>query len=573
MPVRFIVVASLLASVFAVLVPEGAAAESADRVTVEKSYDGRPFEYTIESVDEKPAFTIYRLAYPSPVETPVEANNTVPAEYYLPHGIEPGDPARPAVVCLHILNGNYELVRMVSTALADRGVPALWFKLPYYGERSLPGGHDALARRPDLFVESLRQGIADVRRAVDLLASRPEVDGGKVGVVGISLGGILAATAAANEDRIHRTGLILAGGDVQAIIDSAHEARDLADVIDAFTADEKEQIRLGIHGVDPLTHAAKLRERAAAGRVLMINAAKDEVVPRACTEKLAAALGITDRVIWLEGLGHYTAMAELPRVLGTTVDFFAQDLPPGVEPPAPAVAERESPVQTVVTLLTQASQMLTLEPKPGRGHFVELEFTATPAGDKPIEGRFRYVRGSGNRFVLSCDLPGIAAATLGQGEYPWMLSGGKAVFCGTGGEPAGSDDPLQFADADHLVKLRVAGGAAAGLALAPAVLDQWVTLADGTRPDGPRAIRITLKEKDQGEVRLELAGDGRTPRAATFDVEGVRGKVTFRGWQTGTVAHDALFEPPSDVPQKEVGREELYRVFSAMFNFAMESAK
>jgi hypothetical protein len=266
-------------------------------------------------------------------------------------------------------------------------------------------------------------------------------------------------------------------------------------------------------------------------------------------------------------------MAELPRVLGTTVDFFAQDLPPGVEPPAPAAAESESPVQTVVALLTQASQMLTLDPDPGRGHFVELEFAATPEGEEPIEGRFRFVRGSGNRFVLSCDLPGIAAATLGQGDYPWMLSGGKAVFCGTGGPATGSDDPLQFADPEQLVKLRVAGGAAAGLALAPTVLDQWVTLADDTQEGRPRAIRIALKEKNRGEIRLEFAGDGRTPRAATFDVEGVRGQVTFRGWQTGTVAHDALFEPPSGVPQKEVGREELHRVFSAMFNFAMESAE
>ncbi|MEI6155108.1 MAG: hypothetical protein WCQ90_13590, partial [Deltaproteobacteria bacterium] len=32
-----------------------------------------------------------------------------------------------------------------------------------------------------------------------------------------------------------------------------------------------------------------------------------------CTEKLAQSLGIADRVAWFEGLGNYTAMAELPR--------------------------------------------------------------------------------------------------------------------------------------------------------------------------------------------------------------------------------------------------------------------
>ena len=55
------------------------------------------------------------------------------------------------------------------------------------------------------------------------------------------------------------------------------------------------------------------------------------MIPRACTEKLANALGIGDRVVWLEGLGHYTAIAELPRALRMTADFFAQDLPEEVE--------------------------------------------------------------------------------------------------------------------------------------------------------------------------------------------------------------------------------------------------
>ncbi len=48
----------------------------------------------------------------------------------------------------------------------------------------------------------------------------------------------------------------------------------------------------------------------------MLNAAEDEVIPRQCTVKLAEALGIADRVVWFDGLGHYTAMAELPRACG-----------------------------------------------------------------------------------------------------------------------------------------------------------------------------------------------------------------------------------------------------------------
>ena len=73
---------------------------------------------------------------PSPVQTSVEPNNTVPAELYMPRGAKPGGPKRPAVICLHIMDGNEELVKISCSALAARGIPALWFNLPFYGPRS-----------------------------------------------------------------------------------------------------------------------------------------------------------------------------------------------------------------------------------------------------------------------------------------------------------------------------------------------------------------------------------------------------------------------------------------------------
>ena len=105
-------------------------------VAVTKTFDAVPFSYHIELAGEKDAMRVYRLRYPSPVRTAVAQNNTIFAELYLPKGIEPGSPRRPAVICLHILDGNVELVQVACTALAARGIPAVWFNLPYYGARS-----------------------------------------------------------------------------------------------------------------------------------------------------------------------------------------------------------------------------------------------------------------------------------------------------------------------------------------------------------------------------------------------------------------------------------------------------
>ena len=204
---------------------------------------------------------------------------------------------------------------------------------------------------------------------------------------------------------------------------------------------------------------------------------------------------------------------------------------------------------------------------------VDFTLSATPEGDDPFDVRARFVRGDQGRFKLDCDLPFVGQAAMGQDSFPWMVSAEKTLFQGTGGSADGPGNPLAFAAAENVLKLQMAAGAAVGVSVAPHVLGQWIEVTDDTPAQGPPAIRVVVKEDNLGSLRLVLKEDGRTPDRATFDVAGVRGTVTFRGWQTNTVAHDALFDPPAGIPAKEVDREDLYRMFSAMFNFAVESAQ
>ena len=541
-------------------------------VRVSSTFDNKPFDYRIESRTVKPKYYMYRLTYPSPLVTSVSQNNTIPAEYYLPRGIRPGDPARPAVICMHILDGDFVLVRLTCTMLASHGIPALMFKLPYYGERGFPEGARALAADPKLFTSALSQAAEDVRRTIDLLASRPEIDAAEIGITGISLGGIVAATAAGAEPRLNRVMLVLAGGDLNKLIHHARETDELSRMIKGLGVFKRAEIDARIRAVDPLRHAEGLKKRAQQGKVLMVNAAKDEVVPRACTEKLAAGIGIADEVVWLDGLGHYTAMAELPQILRMTVDFFKQDMPEGIEVPAPTARER-TPQETVVSLMLQIATLLGIEPREGRCHFVEADAFVTLKDGESFEGRLRFIRGTGNRFNLDCDLPLVGAVAMGQDDYPWMASGGKTLFLGRNDSGKGPGNPLASADGEQILKLRVAVGAAAGFAFAPQLLDKWIGVEDATPENGPRTVRIVAKEKVRGTLDLTLKDDGQTPQQVAFDVDGIKGVLTFRGWQTDTVAHDAMFTRPDDLPIKEVSQSDLYRILSAMFNFAMESVE
>lgn len=574
--VRRIIAHSIALTAFATACPmvqSSLAAPLAERfpvvVRVEKTYNNAPFDYRIESRTRRANYDVYRITYPSPLTTQLPQNNTIPAAYYLPRDMKPSDPKRPAVICMHILDGNDELMRMTCSTLASHGIPAIAFKLPYYGERGPVEGPKVMANNPKLLLDALEQGLGDIRRTVDLLASRPEIDPEKIGIMGISLGGITAGTAAGIEPRLHRAMLILAGGDVRTIIHHARETRDLSRLLRELPDGDRAQVEKILAEVDPLRHAPALRSRALQGRVLMVNAAEDEVIPRACTEKLADALGIGQRVTWLEGLGHYTAIAALPQILEQMVRFFSEDLDPSLRvKPAPVAAK--TPVQVVLRLVEQALGFLTAQPARGRCHFAELVASVTPEGQKPLEGRLLIARGADHKFKIECKLPVVGEVSLGQGDYPWLASA-KKVFKGVKNLQGKPGDPLAFANPAFMTRIQVAAGAVAGAMFAPEILDSLVSVAEVRSPDGTRTIRLSAKGRNRGTLALAMREDGNTPRQASFDVPGASGTIQFRQWQIGTVAPDGLFDPPSGIPEQEVDASELQRVFSAMFNFAMEN--
>ena len=51
--------------------------------------------------------------------------------------------------------------------------------------------------------------------------------------------------------------------------------------------------------------------------------ADDEIIPRRGTEKLAEALGIADRVVWIDGMEHNTFISGFPGVGATASSTFS----------------------------------------------------------------------------------------------------------------------------------------------------------------------------------------------------------------------------------------------------------
>jgi dienelactone hydrolase len=257
-------------------------------------------------------YKVWELTFSSPVETAFEVNNTVHGEYFCP--VRPGK--HPAAIVLHILGGDFDLSRLFARQLAQSGVAALFIKLPYYGPRRPEGiKMRMVSEDPRETVAGMRQAILDIRRGVAWLAAQEEVDAERLGVFGISLGGITGALALAIEPKLKMGCLMLAGGDVAKV---AWENERLAKIRERWLSQggSKEEFFELWKSIDPVTYA----DRARGKRMLMLNATHDEIIPPACTQSLWRALGEPE-IVWYEA-GHITAGRFLFDGLGRVTRFF-----------------------------------------------------------------------------------------------------------------------------------------------------------------------------------------------------------------------------------------------------------
>ncbi|HRR33437.1 MAG TPA: hypothetical protein P5026_05025 [Kiritimatiellia bacterium] len=537
-------------------------------VSARDSFDGRAFVYTRLLRERNHRHERYDVIYPSPEVTDFEPNNTVPAELYLPLGMS-CDRTFPAVVCLHIFHGSFDLERMLCARLAQNGVPAMFFKQPYYAERGGSEGKAILVSNAEIFVRGLEQGLQDARRAVDIMQSLPEVNPARVGVTGVSMGAIQSASVCGIEPRIYKAFLMLGGGDVRQIVMTAHETRKLRAFIEQLPPDARQRVFDCLDRLDPIRARDGLRRLAQDDRLRMTCAELDQVVPPACSRRLAEAAGCADRVTWLKGMDHYSAMASFPQIMEEVVTFFGQDVPVTWQPPQ--TNGEKSASELVGGFLSGLSALLCGEPVEDRAHMVGGAAEVTVDG-KRYAAAFDFLRGTRGRFKLTGTFPEIGKAGLGQGEFPWLIGAGKRVFCGTEASRTGLT-AASLIQPQRLMKMKVAAGALAAAAFAPEALKQYYTLGELKRSNGERLVEVNVNHKKaRGRLELTFSPDG-TPLNASWAFGDVAGTARLSHWRLNAVTDDALFDPPPDLPRQAVLQEDVLRMFAAVFEFAVEATE
>ena len=137
----------------------------------------------------------------------VEAGERVPALLFKARGAER---RRPVVIVLHGTGGSKEGMAARLRELAARGFVAVAIDGRHHGARAAAGS-DGMSAYQSAILRSYRTGrehpflfdtVWDVMRLVDYLETRDDVDARRIGLTGISKGGMEAYLAAAVDPRI-----------------------------------------------------------------------------------------------------------------------------------------------------------------------------------------------------------------------------------------------------------------------------------------------------------------------------------------------------------------------------------
>jgi cephalosporin-C deacetylase-like acetyl esterase len=149
-------------------------------------------------------------------------------------------------------------------------------------------------------INAFVQTVVDVRRLIDHLETRTDLDGHRIGLAGGSMGGLLGAIAAGVETRIDVPVLIVGGGNMQILVGQSQlgQVKKIRDELEK-TGRTVGQVAMELECIDPINFVDRISPRP----LLMINGLKDDIVPTASNRALYAKAREPKKIIW-HNTGH-----------------------------------------------------------------------------------------------------------------------------------------------------------------------------------------------------------------------------------------------------------------------------
>ncbi|RAJ09967.1 alpha/beta hydrolase [Arenibacter echinorum] len=257
-----------------------------------------PLRDSINLLKDTTDFTLYHITYNSVHDKKVTGLLSLPKNISTPI---------PVVILMHGLgdNKNVDYLSYGNDLFLKNGYAVLRIDFSGHGERkgevydfSLTGKYKYWSRN------IISQTVFDLRRAVDFIETRNELDASRIGYYGISLGGITGTVFCGVEDRIKVPIVALAGGQMNLLYEK-----------DALTEEAKNFVSF----IEPLNFVKQIAPRP----FLMLNAKNDEIVPPIMSTLLFKAAQEPKEIIWYDAK-HRDAPLDI--IYGDGLNWFKKYL-------------------------------------------------------------------------------------------------------------------------------------------------------------------------------------------------------------------------------------------------------
>ncbi len=182
------------------------------------------------------------------------------------------------------------------------------------------------------FEEMTFQGqIADALGSLEMLEKLPQIDGSRLGIVGRSFGGCVAACVAAECSDVRSIALWSAPSDLSAFANALPDPRKHPDAYPLEAVPLWPGIMVGRGLAEGLPLVRPLEQIAkSSADVLILQGSEDQIVPVAASDRYEKALsgaGNSVRRHMMEGTAHsYLSAAEQREVVDTTAKWFDEKL-------------------------------------------------------------------------------------------------------------------------------------------------------------------------------------------------------------------------------------------------------
>lgn len=269
------------------------------QVTSYYGYDqGIPLKDSVQTVVDTTEFKLFSVSYTSIHDKRVTALLSLPKKATTP---------LPVVILMHGL-GDHKAVDYVeygNSLFLKNGFAVLRIDISDHGDRKndvydfdLTGDYKYWTRNV------ITQTVFDLRRAVDFIETRKELDHKRIGYYGISLGGIIGTVFCGVENRVKVPVVALAGGQLNLLYEE-----------NALSSEAKDFVSI----VEPLNFVKQISPRP----FLMLNAKNDEIVPPAMSKLLFYAAKDPKEIIWYDAK-HRDAPLDI--IYGDGLNWFKKYL-------------------------------------------------------------------------------------------------------------------------------------------------------------------------------------------------------------------------------------------------------